>query len=76
MKKKDEILTRFRIGDCTCKRKREAQLPSVEKATEKLLKQCRDGDARIPGPMLQEKAEIYAKTLRHDDFRASNGNNF
>ena len=26
--KKDEILTRFRIGDCRRKRKREAELPS------------------------------------------------
>ena len=31
LKKKNEILTRFRIGDCTRKRKREAELPSVEK---------------------------------------------
>ena len=37
------------------------------------LKQCRDGDARISVPMLEEKTEIYAKTLGHDDFRASNG---
>ena len=73
LKKKDEILTRFRIGDCTRKRKREAELPSVEQATVKWLKQCRDGDVRISGPMLQEKAEIYAKTLGHDDFRGSNG---
>ena len=73
LKKKDEILTRFRIGDCTRKRKREAELPSVEQATVKWLKQCRDGDARISGPMLQEKAENYTKTLGHDDFRASNG---
>ena len=61
-----------KIGDCTRKRKREAELPSVKQATVKWLKQCRDGDARISGPMLQEKAEIYAKTLGHDDFRASN----
>ena len=36
----------------------------------KWLKQCRDEDARISGPMLQEKAEIYAKTLVRDDFKA------
>ena len=65
--KKDEILTRFRTGDCSRKRKTEAELPSVEQATVKWLKQCRDGYARIFGPMLQEKAEIYAKTLEHDD---------
>ena len=63
LKKKEEILSRFRIGDCTRKPK-ETELPSVEQATVKWLKQRRDGDARISGPMLQEKAEICAKTLQ------------
>ena len=63
LKKKDKIWPSFRIGYCTRKRKREAELPSVEQTTVKWLKQCRDEDARISGPMLQEKAEIYAKTF-------------
>ena len=60
-KEKVEILTRFRIGYCTRKRKREAELPSVEQATVKWLKQCRDGDARIYGPMLQENQKSMQK---------------
>ena len=39
----------------------------------KWFKQCRDENISISGPLLQEKAEIYSKSLGFSDFKASNG---
>ncbi|KAL4104351.1 hypothetical protein QTP88_019652 [Uroleucon formosanum] len=39
----------------------------------KWFKQCRDANVSIGGPILKEKAENFAKSLGHEQFKTSNG---
>jgi len=55
------------------KRKRNAEFSDIEEYLLKWFKQCRDTNVSIGGPIMQEKAEFFAKSLGHNDFRASNG---
>ena len=70
--KKDEIRKRFEDGDSR-KRKRDADFPDVDEAVLRFFKQARAENVSIPGPVLQGKAEFYAKQMGHSNFRASNG---
>lgn len=72
LKNKDEIMKRFAEGD-NRKRKREIDYPDVDEAVLTFFKQARVQNISVPGPVLQGKAEFYAKKLGHVDFRASNG---
>ncbi|XP_039275806.1 tigger transposable element-derived protein 6-like [Nilaparvata lugens] len=56
-----------------CKRAKPAELQDVETAVMLWLKQCRDKNVSISGPILQEKAQQFAEQLGHNSFRASNG---
>lgn len=55
------------------KRSKKGELQDVEDAVIMWLKQCRDKNIPISGPVLQEKAQHFAEQLSHPDFRASNG---
>lgn len=44
----------------------------VEGCVLKWLKQCRDKNVAIGGPILQKKAQQFAVKLGHVEFRASN----
>jgi len=55
------------------KRKRGPEFSDVEECVVKWFKQCRDANVRIGGPILKEKAENFAKSLGHEQFKASNG---
>ncbi|XP_022203178.2 major centromere autoantigen B-like [Nilaparvata lugens] len=55
-----------------CKRAEPAELQDVETAVMLWLKQCRDKNVSISGPILQEKAQQFAEQLGHNSFRASN----
>jgi len=55
------------------KRKRNAEFPDIKECLLKWFKPCRDRNVSIGGPIMQEKAEFFAKSLGHNDFRASNG---
>lgn len=56
-----------------CKKAKKGELQDVEEAVIKWLKQCRDKNVPVGGPILQEKAQQFAGQLGHADFRASNG---
>jgi len=55
------------------KRKRGPDFSDVEECVVKWFKQCRDANVSIGGPILKEKAENFAKSLGHEQFKASNG---
>jgi centromere protein B len=59
--------------DKLCKRAKKGEFNDVEQCVMKWLKQCRDKNVVISGPILQRKAQEFAKDLKHDNFRASNG---
>lgn len=56
-----------------CKRAKTGEFADVDEAVLKWLKQCRDKNLSIGGPILQEKAQHFAEQLGHNGFRASNG---
>lgn len=56
-----------------CKRAKASEFQDVEKCVLMWLKQCRDKNVPIGGPVLQEKAQQFAVSLGHANFRASNG---
>ncbi|XP_043462863.1 tigger transposable element-derived protein 4-like [Leptopilina heterotoma] len=55
------------------KRQRTAEFPNLEECLLTWFKQCRDKNITVSGPVLMEKAEFYAKSLKIDNFRVSNG---
>lgn len=55
------------------KRLKLCEYTDVEKCLLTWLKQCRDKNVAIGGPILQEKAQQFAVELGHAEFRASNG---
>lgn len=73
LKNEAEILKRVNEGNLQCKRKREAEFPDVEKCMVEWFKQSRDKNITLGGPLLKEKAEHFAKSLGHVQFKASNG---
>lgn len=72
LKSKDTILERFAAGD-NRKRKREMDYPDVDEAVLRFFKQARAENISVPGPVLQGKAEYFAKELGYEKFHASNG---
>lgn len=73
IKNEEDILVRASSGQLENKRKREAEFPDIEECVLKWFKQCRNNNVSIGGPILKEKADHFAKSLGHKDFRASNG---
>ncbi|XP_054259576.1 tigger transposable element-derived protein 6-like [Macrosteles quadrilineatus] len=55
------------------KKLKSCELKDVEECVLKWLKQCRDKNIAVSGPILQEKAQQFASELGHEQFRASNG---
>ncbi|XP_025197064.1 tigger transposable element-derived protein 6-like [Melanaphis sacchari] len=55
------------------KRKRGPGFSDVEECVVKWFKQCKDAKVSIGGPILKEKAKNFAKSLGHEQFKASNG---
>lgn len=74
IKNEKDILKKVESGQSlSCKRQRISEFPGLEECLLKWFKQCRDENISISGPLLQEKAEIYSKSLGFSDFKASNG---
>lgn len=74
LKNMDDIMKRSKSCDnWNIKRKRAAEFPDIEECLVKWFKQCRDSNVSIGGPIIQKKAEFFAKSLGHNDFKASNG---
>ncbi|XP_046682893.1 tigger transposable element-derived protein 6-like [Homalodisca vitripennis] len=72
LKKKEK----FDDGSVLCskiRKIRSCELKDVEECVVKWLKQCRDKNIAISGPILQEKAQQFAFELGHENFRASSG---
>ncbi|XP_054281926.1 tigger transposable element-derived protein 6-like [Macrosteles quadrilineatus] len=55
------------------KRCKSGEFKDVDECVLTWLKQCRDKNIPVSGPILQEKAIQYAESLGKKDFRASNG---
>ena len=60
-------------SDPTRKRIRTAALDDVEEALIKWFRDVRGKNLPVSGPLLKEKADMFAKSLGHADFKASNG---
>jgi len=74
LKNADEIIQRSTLCDnLNLERKRNAEFPDIEECLLKWFKQYRDRNVSIGGPIMQQKAEFFAKSLGYNDFRASNG---
>lgn len=73
LKNKTAILERYYAGDCTRKRKRDAEFPDLETALLTWFKQCRDQNVSISGVVMREKALDFAKKLGYESFNASVG---
>lgn len=55
------------------KKLKSCEFKDLEECVLKWLKQCRDKNVPIGGPILQEKAQQFAVELGYKNFRASNG---
>jgi len=55
------------------KKLKSAEFKDLEECVLKWLRQCRDKNVPVGGPILQEKALQFALGLGYDNFRASNG---
>lgn len=73
LKNKEEIQQSAIEGNLKCRRKRNAELKDVEECMIKWFKQCREKNITLGGPLMREKAEQFARSLGHIDFKASNG---
>ncbi|XP_046680817.1 tigger transposable element-derived protein 4-like [Homalodisca vitripennis] len=73
LKNKEEIQQRAIEGNLKCKRKRNAEFKDVEECMIKWFKQCREKNITLGGPLIREKAEHFARSLGHIEFKASNG---
>ena len=74
-KNKDRITEQYDSAkfDPSRKRFRTAALDDVEEALMKWFRDVRDKNLPVSGPLLKEKAEVFAKSLGHPGFKASNG---
>ncbi|XP_046661293.1 tigger transposable element-derived protein 4-like [Homalodisca vitripennis] len=57
----------------SCKRIKGPEFKDVDESVYQWLKQCRDKNLPVSGPILKEKAAQFAAQLNKPDFRASNG---
>lgn len=55
------------------KKRRTADHPELDESVKKWFLQCRDRGVPVDGPMLKEKASIFAEKLGHVEFKGSNG---
>lgn len=69
----EKLRQQFTTGKIDFMWKREADLPDVEECLVKWFKQCLEKNVGLGGPILKEKAEVFAKQLGYNDFRVSNG---
>lgn len=74
LKNKETILAFFKAGNTSRKRARESDYPDVEEACLKWYKQYSEDPLNlIMGTRIREVAEQCAKSLGHNEFKASNG---
>ncbi|CAG4935600.1 unnamed protein product [Colias eurytheme] len=74
IKNESDIMRKIQNGQSlSCKRRRIAEFPGLEECLLKWFEQCRSQNISINGPLLQEKAQIFSKSLGLVNFRASNG---
>lgn len=71
LKKKDILLA---APSCSkWKRRKPSEYPKLEECLLKWFSQCRQTNVPISGPILKEKAKMFAAKLGINDFRASEG---
>ncbi|XP_045504961.1 uncharacterized protein LOC123701502 [Colias croceus] len=74
IKNESNIIRNIQNGQSlSCKRRRIAEYPGLEECLFKWYEECRSQNISVSGPQLQEKAQIFSKTLGIVNFRASNG---
>ncbi|XP_047505969.1 tigger transposable element-derived protein 6-like [Pieris napi] len=74
IKKEAEILKKQESGESLqCKRQKIAEFPNLEQCLFTWFKQCRNKNISVSGPILKEKAEEFANSLKIKNFKASNG---
>lgn len=73
LKNKDKILSSANDSAKDRKRVRGPENPDVDECVLKWLKQARDKQIPVSGPMLRAKAEEFASGLNKQDFKASTG---
>ncbi|GBP00270.1 Tigger transposable element-derived protein 4 [Eumeta japonica] len=74
LKNESDIMKKIQNGQTlSCKRQRIAEFPGLEECLLKWFEQCRSQNISVSGPLLQEKAEMYSKSLGLANFRNSNG---
>ena len=70
---KDKIRSQCAEGKGKLKRMRSAEYPELEKCLSTWIKQVRNKNIPISGPMIKEKAQEFASRLHIDNFCGSNG---
>ncbi|XP_046750601.1 tigger transposable element-derived protein 6-like [Diprion similis] len=73
LKNEVDLMQKISADNLDRKRNKATEFPDLEECLIKWFKQCRDQNVSVGGPILKEKAEAFAKSLGHENFRASNG---
>lgn len=72
LKNKTKILTNFKLQPGRKKMKL-SEFPKLDSSLLKWFIQCKDSNAPISGPILKEKADVFAKSLGYFNFKNSTG---
>lgn len=72
LKNKTKILTNFELQPSRKKMKL-SEFPNLDSSLLKWFIQCKDSNAPISGPILKEKADVFAKSLGYFHFKNSSG---
>ena len=73
IREQNEKLNNNKSAPVNRKRKREGKDPEVDKAMNEWFSAVTERGVRISGPMLEQKAEFFAKKIGHSDFKATEG---
>lgn len=72
LKNKTKILTNFKLQPSRKKIKL-SEFPNLDSSLFKWYVQCKDNNLPVSGPILKEKAKIFAKSLGYTNFKNSTG---
>ncbi|CAI6363779.1 unnamed protein product [Macrosiphum euphorbiae] len=72
LKNKTKILTNFKLQPSRKKIKL-SEFPNLDSSLFKWYVQCKDSNLPVSGPILKEKANIFAKSLGYTNFKNSTG---
>lgn len=73
LREKEKVLEQSRNGKGKTKRQRLAEFPKLEEALVQWMKEVLSKNIPIDGPLIRGKAEQFAKLLKLDKFKPSNG---